>query len=173
MPLPRQLAGHICTADVRTYGTPIDVCKIYVDSFGAGDGADVIRSKIITRLVKAGRSDVVQPADQADAVLTGASQVSKTAHYSANANGQYANESGGTRYHATAGVQLIIKDQKILWADDTSNGAFSRRGLKAAGSAKRGLASSNSRAAKRADVSALHLPIAAESSEPEPGPSCM
>jgi hypothetical protein len=103
-----------------------DVRRIYVDSFGTGDGADVIRSKIITRLVKAGRFDVVQSADQADAVLTGASQVSKTAHYSANANGQYANASGGTRYHATAGVQLVSKDQKILWADDTSNGAFSR-----------------------------------------------
>src|SRR6266699_528276 len=103
-----------------------DVRRIYVDSFGAGDGADVIRSKIITRLVKAGRFEVVQSADHTDAVLTGASLVSKTAHYSANANGQYANASGGTRYHATAGVQLVSKDQKILWADDTSNGAFSR-----------------------------------------------
>jgi len=103
-----------------------DVRRIYVDSFGAGDGADVVRSKIITRLVKAGRFEVVQSADQADAVLTGASQLSKTAHYSANANGQYANASGGTRYHATAGVQLVGKNQKILWADVTSNGAFSR-----------------------------------------------
>jgi Lipopolysaccharide-assembly len=103
-----------------------DVHRIYVDSFGTGDGADVIRSKVITRLVKAGRFEIVQSADQADAVLTGASQVSKTAHYSANTNGQYGNASGGTRYHATAGVQLVSKDQKILWADDTSNGAFSR-----------------------------------------------
>jgi hypothetical protein len=103
-----------------------DVRKIYVDAFGTGDGAEVIRSKIISRLVKAGRFEVVQSANQADAVLTGASQLSKTAHYSANANGQYANASGGTRYHATAGVQLVTKDQKILWADDTSNGAFSR-----------------------------------------------
>jgi hypothetical protein len=103
-----------------------DVRSIYVDSFGTGEGADVIRSKIITRLVKAGRFEVVQSAAQADAVLAGASQVSKTAHYSANANGEYANASGGTRYHATAGVQLIGKDRKILWADDTSNGALSR-----------------------------------------------
>jgi hypothetical protein len=103
-----------------------DVHKIYVDTFGNGEGADVIRSKVITRLVKSGRFEVVQSPDQADAILTGASQVSKTAHYSASTNGQYGNASGGTRYHATAGVQLISKDQKILWADDTSNGAFSR-----------------------------------------------
>jgi hypothetical protein len=103
-----------------------DVRKIYVDTFGNGDGADVIRSKVITRLVKAGRFEVVQSAEQADAVLTGASQVSKTSHYSASANGQYGNASGGTRYHATAGIQLLSKDQRILWADDASNGAFSR-----------------------------------------------
>jgi hypothetical protein len=81
-----------------------DVHKIYVDSLGNGDGADVIRSKVITKLVKSGRFDVVQNPDQADAVLIGASQVSKTSHYSASSNGQHGNASGGTRYHATAGV---------------------------------------------------------------------
>jgi hypothetical protein len=103
-----------------------DVHKIYLDSLGNGDGADVIRSKIITKLVKSGRIDVVQNPDQADAVLIGASQLSKTSHYSASSNGQYGSASGGTRYHATAGVQLVNKEQKILWADDASNGAFSR-----------------------------------------------
>jgi hypothetical protein len=103
-----------------------DVHKIYVDSLGNGDGADVIRSKVITKLVKSGKLEVVQNPDQADAVLIGASQISKTSHYSASSNGQYGNASGGTRYHATAGVQLANKDQKLLWADDASNGAFSR-----------------------------------------------
>lgn len=40
-----------------------DVRKIYIDSFGTGNGADLIRSKLISRLVKAGRFDVVQSAD--------------------------------------------------------------------------------------------------------------
>jgi hypothetical protein len=29
MPLPRQVAGHICMAGVRTYGTPIDQTRIH------------------------------------------------------------------------------------------------------------------------------------------------
>jgi tetratricopeptide (TPR) repeat protein len=96
-----------------------DVRRIYVGSFGAEEGAEVIRTKVITRLVKTGRFEVVQSADQADAILTGASYVSRTERYSANG-------SGGTHYHATAGVQLINKNQNILWADDTSSGGFSR-----------------------------------------------
>lgn len=103
-----------------------DVHKIYVDSLGNGDGADVIRSKIITKLVNSGRFEVVQNPDLADAVLVGASQVSKTYHYSASANSDYGSASGGTRFHATAGIQLVNKDKTILWADDASNGAFSR-----------------------------------------------
>ena len=103
-----------------------DVHSIYVDSLGNGDGADLIRSKVITKLVKSGRFDVVQNPDQADVVLIGASQISKTSHYSASSNSQYGNASGGTHYNATAGVQLVNKEQKILWADDASNGRFSR-----------------------------------------------
>jgi hypothetical protein len=103
-----------------------DVHSIYVDALGNGDGADLIRSKVITKLVKCGRFDVVQSSDQADVVLIGASQISKTSHYSASLNGQYGNASGGTHYNATAGVQLVNKEQKILWAGDASNGRFSR-----------------------------------------------
>ncbi len=100
-----------------------DVRTIYVDSFGTGEGADVIRSKVITRLVKAGRFEVLQSPEKADAILTGASSVTKTSHYSAT-NGENGSASGGTSYHATAGIQLINRDQKILWADDASNRLF-------------------------------------------------
>jgi len=103
-----------------------DVRKIYCDSFGNGEWADVIRSKVISHLVKSGKFDVVQKPDQADAVLIGASMESKTSQYSASANGEYGSASGGTGYHATAGVQLVNKEQKILRADDASNGARSR-----------------------------------------------
>jgi hypothetical protein len=95
-----------------------DVHKIYVDSFEGGDAADAIRGKILAQLGKARRFEVVESADQADAVLTGASQIAKLAKGNQHA-------SGGERYHATAGVKLIGKDQTILWTDDPSTGAAS------------------------------------------------
>ena len=63
--------------------------------------------------------------ESADAILTGAGELSKSEYYSANANSSNANASGGTGYHATAGVRLINKEKKILWADQASNGMFS------------------------------------------------
>jgi hypothetical protein len=95
-----------------------DVHSIYVDSFKGGDAADAIRSKIILELGKIRRLEVVASADQADAVLTGASQIAKVAR-----NAPKANSRNADRYHATAGVRLIGKDQNILWADDPSIGA--------------------------------------------------
>jgi len=100
--------------------------KIFVGSFCNGEDADLIRSKVITRLVKSGKIEVVQSAEQADAMLTGGGSISKSTYYHASSTDGTGNASGGTKYHATAGVQLISKDQKILWADDTSNGFFSR-----------------------------------------------
>jgi len=80
-----------------------DVKKVYVDSFGNDEGADIIRSKIVTRLVKDRRLQVVLDRDDADAVLIGGG--------------------GAIRGASTAGVQLVGKDRIILWADDfSSNG---------------------------------------------------
>lgn len=102
------------------------VKKIYVGSFGSGADADLIRSKLITRLVKTKSLEVVQSPEQADAILTGGGSVSKSTYYSASSTTQAGSASGGTRYNATAGVQLVNKEAKILWADDASNGYFSR-----------------------------------------------
>ena len=76
--------------------------------------------------MKSKRVEVVEIPQQADAILTGIGELSTSEHYSANASTTSANASGGTRYHATAGVRLLNKEQKILWADDVSNGFFSR-----------------------------------------------
>jgi hypothetical protein len=103
-----------------------DVHKIFVDSFGDAEHADLVRSKVISKLVRAGRFEIVTSADQADAILTGVSQVSASQSYHASATPQYASSSGGTRYHASAGVQLIGRDQQIIWADDASNSLLSR-----------------------------------------------
>lgn len=103
-----------------------DVKKVYVGPFGDGPGSELIRSKLISHLVKSKRLEVVEVANQADAILTGVGELSKTEHYSANANRSTANASGGSRYHATAGVRLLNTEHKILWADEVSNGMFSR-----------------------------------------------
>ena len=63
-----------------------DVKTIFVGSFGDGPGGELIRSKVVSYLVKSKRIDVVESPDSADAVLTGAGELSKTEHYSANAN---------------------------------------------------------------------------------------
>ena len=103
-----------------------DVKRVYVGSFGDAVGADVIRNKVIAHLVKSGRIEVVEKAEQADSILTGAGQVSESHFYNANATTTQGSAHGGTQYHATAGVRLLNKDSKILWADDTSNGMFAR-----------------------------------------------
>jgi hypothetical protein len=103
-----------------------DVKSIYVASFGDGDGSELIRSKIISRLVKSGKVTVVETPDHADAILTGVGELSKTTHYNASATPTSANASGGSKYHATAGARLLGRDQRILWADEASTGFFYR-----------------------------------------------
>ena len=103
-----------------------DIKRVYVGFFGDGDGADLVRNKIIGHLVKSKRIEVVENEDQADAILTGAAQVTKSKYYSATATTTSASANGGTKYHATAGVRLLSQDSRILWADDTSNGLLAR-----------------------------------------------
>ena len=104
-----------------------DVHKVYVDYFGSGENAEVIRSKIIAQLVKSGRFEVVQSQDQADAALVGSSQVTSAERSGANVIGGTVIANSGTVFHATAGVRLVGKDQKILWADDASGRGSSAR----------------------------------------------
>ena len=103
-----------------------DVKSIYVASFGDGDGSELIRSKIISRLVKSGKVTVVETSDHADAILTGVGELSKTTYYNANATPNSVNASGGSKYHATAGARLLGRDHTILWADEASTGFLYR-----------------------------------------------
>lgn len=90
-----------------------DVKTIYVGSLGEGQGPSLIRSKVITYLVKSRQISVVESAEGADAILVGAAKQEP-----------YLDGSGDSRDHATAGVRLVGRDQRILWADDVSNGIF-------------------------------------------------
>jgi hypothetical protein len=110
----RVFAG-ICLISVALLGQTTvhqlkDVKRVYVGTFGEAFGADVIRSKVIAHLVKSHQIDVVENEEQADAILTGAGQVAP----------------GGRGYQATAGIRLLSKNSKILWADDATNGHFAR-----------------------------------------------
>jgi hypothetical protein len=126
----RVLAG-ICLISVALLGQTTvhqlkDVTRVYVGTFGDAFGADLIRSKVIAHLVKSHRIEVVENEEQADAILTGAGQVTSSHFYSASATTTNASAQGGTRYQATAGIRLLSKDSKILWADDATNGRFYR-----------------------------------------------
>jgi len=103
-----------------------DVKKVYVGSFGNEFGADVIRNKLISHPVKSGRIEVVEKEEQADAILTGAGQVSANHVFNASSSATGGSAHGSTHDHATAGVRLLNRESKILWADDTSSGMFAR-----------------------------------------------
>jgi hypothetical protein len=95
-----------------------EVKTIFVDSFGHGEWATIIRDKIINRLAASDRFQIVLDSDKADAILTGSGDVSKTDSYD--------NGSGGTRWDATAVVRLITRDQHILWVSEAKNNRFAR-----------------------------------------------
>src|SRR5438128_10358886 len=60
-----------------------DIKKIYVASLGTADGADVIREKIIARLVQSGKVAVVESSEEADATLAGIAERSRGVGYTA------------------------------------------------------------------------------------------
>jgi len=97
-----------------------DVHRVYVTPFAPGLGTDVIASHLVAELKKTGRFEVVPSAEQADAFLSGTIQVSKVEHFAkAVADHVY----GKATYQARAHVQLLGKNQQILWAEDASGDA--------------------------------------------------
>lgn len=97
-----------------TLGT---IKTFFVGPLGSGEGADLIRQKLINRLIKTGLIGVTESESEADAVLTGAAQIDKR-HYLAM-TGNYAN--GGTRISAQSVVRLVGKNKQILWTDELTS----------------------------------------------------
>jgi hypothetical protein len=112
-----------------------DVHKIFVGSLGGGDGANVIREKIIARLVQSGKVTIVNVPAEADAFLTGARQATAREHYGAIATTTIASASGGTRYDATAAIELTGKGGEVLWAGEGTSGFLYRSATSSAASA--------------------------------------
>lgn len=98
-----------------------DVKAVFVAPLGSADGSDLIRQKVINRLVKSGLVTVTEEPQNADAVLIGASQLSKRHHFYANFNGGYGFAGSNTRYSADCAVRLLSKDKRVLWTDEESS----------------------------------------------------
>lgn len=100
----------------------LDVKTVYVDTFGAAPGADLLRESVIGRLAKSGRFEVIEDRQNADAVLVGVGEISK--HYKEFASldkdeGKATGRARGrTIVDATLAVRLMSQERKILWADD-------------------------------------------------------
>lgn len=97
-----------------------DVRKIFVASFGSAEGADLIREKVIVRLVKYGKITVVESPEDADASLAGVAERSTGVRYNANSGLNGSNATGGTTYNASLVVRLVGKSKQILWADEAT-----------------------------------------------------
>lgn len=87
--------------------------KIYIAPLGDDFGASVIHARIGREIVKTGRFEVVETAEEADAVLSGEGHITKTME-----KGQ----GGRKKAHeaAAASLQLVGKDQAVLWKDEES-----------------------------------------------------
>jgi hypothetical protein len=92
-----------------------DVHKIFVGSLGDGYDADIIREKIIARLVESGKVTIVNAPAGADAFLSGAGQASV--------------------HDATAAIELTGKGGDVLWAGEGTSGLLYRSATSSAASA--------------------------------------
>jgi hypothetical protein len=101
-----------------------DVKKIYVDTLGDDTGASAIRNGIRNALAKSDRFEVVESADQADAVLSGEGHVTETKEAPL---GSPKHRKTRTKYHAVASVQLKGKDQALLWSKDDAYESISNK----------------------------------------------
>jgi hypothetical protein len=115
------LAVGVCSAQRLS-----EVKSIFVDSFGNAEGADIIREKVINRIAKSGKVQVVDALAQADAILTGIGEITRGARYQASSGTYGGSASGGTTYDATLVLRLVTKEKQILWSDEAKPGGFSR-----------------------------------------------
>jgi len=106
-----------------------DIKKIFVAPFGSGEGVEIIRDKVINRLLKS-ELVVVDSANEADAILGGSGQTNS--HSGLFFNGSYA--STYTRYAAELVVRLTGKGHNILWTDEVKSNWFHKRSSASAGS---------------------------------------
>lgn len=116
-PLGAQVSTQAVTASVRL----ADVHSIYVAPLGAGEETELVRQKVINRLLKSGIVSVSEIPEEADAILVGASTVSSKHCFDASFSKGFGSASGYTRYAANSVVRLVNHKKQILWAGEASS----------------------------------------------------
>lgn len=117
LPLPNTLTeSSVSAAKVGVDMRLADIKTIFVAPLGTDEGAELVRQKVINKIIREKLFNVVESPSNADAVLTGASGVSHR-HHLILTNSFFGTT---TRYSAECVVRLIGKNQQVLWMDDTS-----------------------------------------------------
>jgi hypothetical protein len=102
-----------------------NIKKIFVASLGADSGSELIRQKVINRLVKSKILIAVEAPDNADATLIGAGMTSQSfsLHGSSNLVGGTgtASVNGTTHSSAQLVVRLVGKRGEILWTNEVNS----------------------------------------------------
>jgi hypothetical protein len=94
-----------------------DVKTIYVEPLGSDTGSQLIRSKLINRLIKYGTLSGSESPDNVDAVLKGAADIDKRHYLTVTPSFV----SGGTSYRAQGAFRLVSKDGHVLWLDEMTS----------------------------------------------------
>ncbi len=117
LPPPNTVAAKSSTESKTSVEMRLsDVKTIFVAPLGTDEGAELVRQKVINKLIRDKLFTVVESPSSADAVLMGASGVNHR-HHLIVTNSFI---STGTRYSAECVVRLVGKNQQVLWMNETS-----------------------------------------------------
>jgi hypothetical protein len=94
-----------------------DVKTIYVEPLGSDTSSQLIRSKLINRLIKDGTLSVSETPDNVDAILKGAADIDKRHYLTVTPSFV----SGSTSYRAQGAFRLVSKDGHVLWLGEMTS----------------------------------------------------
>jgi hypothetical protein len=93
------------------YSALMEVKSIYIDDFGGAEGSDLVREKLLVRLINSGRFNVVENQDRADALLVGSAGVSSRI------------VNGNTDYNGNGFLRLVeANSQTTIWGHQYQRG---------------------------------------------------
>ncbi len=107
------IAATSAYGDQRIHGLS-EVKKIYVEPLGHGKVGDEFRERIIARLRKDGRFDVVETSGTADAVLSGSAEVWVTGYVSNNPHAP--STAKQAVYSGFLSARVTTKNNEVLWS---------------------------------------------------------
>ena len=90
-----------------------EVKKIYVEPLGHGKLGEEFRDRVIARLRKSGRFDIVESPDRADAVMAGTAEIWVTGHISLSPRSPSTQQAV---YSGFLSASVRSKDNQFLWS---------------------------------------------------------